>query len=318
MVDEHLKFSIVTPVYNRKDCIKRCIDSVQKQSYSNWEHIVVDDGSDDGTDMILEKLAKEKAKGLLYFRQPQNGGPNSARNRALDMSSGDFVLFLDSADMLVPDALSQIVKVIDEHPDYLHFLFIAGDRIDYCAQNTTLKGHYFAEITFGDWLKGKLTGDFVHVVSAKIWDKARFIEKYRIYEALTFWDIYKLTQKQLFCNEVIIQVELNRSDAVSREANLYKKNAIQFSKEVMGLMLQNHYQDYIDNNAITNVLHLVNKLYFYTLMLGMYDELSSYEEKAVACGGRIKPVYKIARTLHCGKLLCMGVKCYSFSKHLLD
>lgn len=53
-----IKFSIITPVYNRVDCIERCVECVRMQTYCDWEHIIVDDGSTDGTDLLLEKMSR--------------------------------------------------------------------------------------------------------------------------------------------------------------------------------------------------------------------------------------------------------------------
>lgn len=309
-----LKFSIITPVYNRVDCIERCLESVKKQDYINWEHIVVDDGSTDGTNLLLENLSKNDER-LKYVRQSQNGGTNSARNQALNFVSGDFVIFLDSDDVLTGEALNVMAKAIHEYADYKYYLFAVSDRLEYYNTQSLLKEQQPAVVTYSNWLTGEVTGDFVHVISSDIWKGVRFHEKYRIYEELTFLELYKQTGKQLFVNTVIIQRERNRADSVTNESSLYKKNAIRFSKEVMGLILKSHTQGYIACGRVDTLIHHINKLYLYTLMLGNYRELPELEEKLESYGGNLPVFYKYLKFFRLGVIFSWGVKGYSFCKH---
>lgn len=111
-------FSIITPVYNAKKTIRRCIMSVTAQSERDFEYIIVDDGSTDGsTDGIEELLTGIRSK---VIRVP-NGGVSAARNTGLDCSSGEYILFLDADDELTSDALAQYKAAINrpEPPDIL-------------------------------------------------------------------------------------------------------------------------------------------------------------------------------------------------------
>ena len=87
------EFSVIMPTYNRGYTIKRAVDSVLKQSYKNWELIIVDDGSTDNTSEILKKYADERIK---YIRYEINKGANHARNIGLKKSKGRKIAFLDS------------------------------------------------------------------------------------------------------------------------------------------------------------------------------------------------------------------------------
>lgn len=97
--------SVVIPVYNRADTIKRAVDSVLCQTYKNIELIVVDDGSEDGTVNILEQMDKEKVQIVTQNHR----GANAARNLGIKRSKGELVAFQDSDDEWLPDKLeSQI------------------------------------------------------------------------------------------------------------------------------------------------------------------------------------------------------------------
>lgn len=118
-----MKFSIITPTFNRAHTIERAIKSMQNQTYDNWEMIIVDDGSADNTENIVEDYMKIDNR-VKYFKK-ENGGVGSARNFGFKNISKDseWIGFLDSDDIFVEDALEKMVKKIKEFPDIKHFAF---------------------------------------------------------------------------------------------------------------------------------------------------------------------------------------------------
>ncbi|HEY3444742.1 MAG TPA: glycosyltransferase family 2 protein [Myxococcales bacterium] len=101
--------SVVTPVRNAERFVGRSIESVARQSYVNWQLILVDDGSTDrSVEICAERAAKDPRVRLI--RLPDNRGPAAARNRALEEAEGDFLCFLDADDALEPDALGRFAE----------------------------------------------------------------------------------------------------------------------------------------------------------------------------------------------------------------
>ncbi len=107
--------SIITPTYNRAQYIKEAIESVISQTYSDWELIVVDDGSTDQTFEILDKYAKQD-KRIRYIRQ-SNAGPSTARNTALAQVSGKYIAFIDDDDRWLPEKLKLQVELMESDPE---------------------------------------------------------------------------------------------------------------------------------------------------------------------------------------------------------
>ena len=99
--------SIIIPVYNRRSFIEECLESVFLQSYKNWEIIIVDGGSTDGSPEICRKLAENDSR--IKLMQTEHIGVSAARNIALDMSMGDYVFFLDSDDVIHPFLLESLL-----------------------------------------------------------------------------------------------------------------------------------------------------------------------------------------------------------------
>ncbi len=98
-----MKFSIIIPVYNVESYLRECLDSVVAQTYPGWEAICVNDGSTDGSALILNEYAARDNR-LKVITQP-NGGLSAARNAGVDAAKGEYVLFLDSDDWLEENAL---------------------------------------------------------------------------------------------------------------------------------------------------------------------------------------------------------------------
>lgn len=100
-MENNLLFSIVVPTYNRAHLIEKTLQSAFKQTYSNYEVIVVDDGSTDNTIEILKRITHPKLK----FIHTENSERSAARNRGIELAKGDYVCFLDSDDLLLPNHL---------------------------------------------------------------------------------------------------------------------------------------------------------------------------------------------------------------------
>jgi len=104
--------SIVLPTYNRKGVLERAINSVIKQSYHNWELIIIDDGSTDGTDKLMKRY--EKQNNIKYIKQP-NRGVSISRNKGISLSKGEYIAFIDSDDEWIEEKLETQVVFINRY-----------------------------------------------------------------------------------------------------------------------------------------------------------------------------------------------------------
>ena len=104
--------SIITPVYNGEKYISETIESVIKQTYLDWEMIVVDDGSKDGSAAIVWRYAEKESR-ITLLQQP-NGGSASARNNGIRDANGQYIALLDSDDLWDPDFLKSQLALMKE------------------------------------------------------------------------------------------------------------------------------------------------------------------------------------------------------------
>ncbi len=112
--------SVIVPIYNLKDYIGKCVESILHQTYRNLEIILVDDGSTDGSGEIIEKI-KEKDDRIKVIRK-ENGGVSSARNAGLDIAQGEYIGFVDGDDRIEPDMY-----------EFLHDTLVANDADIACC-----------------------------------------------------------------------------------------------------------------------------------------------------------------------------------------
>lgn len=98
--------SIIIPVYNAEKYLHQCLDSVVAQTYTNWECLLIDDGSKDSSGVICDEYAAKDSRFRVFHKE--NGGVSSARNDGIDKSNGYYLFFLDADDSLTEDCFNRI------------------------------------------------------------------------------------------------------------------------------------------------------------------------------------------------------------------
>ena len=102
--------SIIVPVYNVKNYLPSCVESILNQTYSDFELILIDDGSDDGSEKICDDLLKKDNRIVVIHKK--NGGVSSARNAGLKVSKGEYISFVDSDDTIDPLYFEELLHLL--------------------------------------------------------------------------------------------------------------------------------------------------------------------------------------------------------------
>lgn len=105
--------SIITPTFNSAKYIAETIQSVQKQTHRNWEMIIVDDGSTDETETIINQLILQDNR-IQFLKLEQNSGPAIARNKGIEKATGVYMTFLDADDIWFPTFIENSIKTIQK------------------------------------------------------------------------------------------------------------------------------------------------------------------------------------------------------------
>lgn len=126
-MENEVKISILVPIYKVEQYLERCIDSVLSQSFHDFELILVDDGSPDNCPQICDRYARVDRRIKVIHKK--NGGLVSARLAGFEKARGDYLLFLDSDDYLMPDALSSLYEVAKDGYD-----IVKGNDLRFCDE----------------------------------------------------------------------------------------------------------------------------------------------------------------------------------------
>lgn len=119
--------SIIVPCYNQAQYLSEALQSVLEQTYTNWECIIVNDGSPDNTDEIAQEWLKKDVRFKYIFKE--NGGLSSARNTGMELSKGEYIQFLDSDDVLDKRKLEVSLEVLNKDNDQVKNIVITNFRM---------------------------------------------------------------------------------------------------------------------------------------------------------------------------------------------
>lgn len=110
--------SIITPLFNRELLISKTIESVRSQSYNNYEHLIVDDGSNDRSMEVVQNWSLKEPRIKIFYRpRDLKKGPSACRNYGVSQARGKYIIFLDSDDLLTPFCLEQRIRYMEEYPE---------------------------------------------------------------------------------------------------------------------------------------------------------------------------------------------------------
>lgn len=115
------KFSLIIPVYNTEKYLRGTLDSIRVQSYEDFEVIIIDDSSKDNSLDIAKEYESKDSR--FHVHSIIHGGLSIARNNGITLATGDYTIFIDSDDLVSPDLLSEVSKIIDrdDYPDVIKF-----------------------------------------------------------------------------------------------------------------------------------------------------------------------------------------------------
>lgn len=199
--------TIIVPVYNSEKTLERCVDSILKQTFVDWELLLIDDGSKDSSGEICDDYAK-KHKRIRVFHK-DNGGASSARNLGLDNAFGDWITFCDSDDFVYPDWLNNYVENISDDVE----LICQGFECDKILIDELKDKRIFGLNYKGDVKEGVLQLNKIYSLGytwIKLFrrniiesNKLRFDVSYNYWEDQEFCFIYFSCIKNIVCTDKV-------------------------------------------------------------------------------------------------------------------
>lgn len=273
-------FSIIIPAYNYAHFLPHALSSVLSQNENNYEIIVIDDGSTDNTKQVADNFRATAPNRIKYIRQA-NSGPGAARNRGIDCSIGEYLIFLDADDRLLPGALKRFRKFVKKNGQYD---IIFGGHISTDANNRSKR--HLAKPLSHDSKKNFLR--FLHrefsisngatLMARRVFDKIRYPEHLRNNEDIpVFAHVLGLFDCASFSDPVL---------EVSKHDDSRRKNIDLTMETSMALVdalfdpdiLPNHLLLYRNEFCARHKLSLFRSLY----IAGHHKKARSYYRQAIS------------------------------------
>ena len=272
---------MVVPVYNVENYVEKCVDSIVEQTYKNIEVILVNDGSTDNSRNIISKYEYDSRCKII---DKENGGLSSARNTGIAATTGEYILFVDSDDLIDRNCIITLVQHIAlSHADFCCFRY-SFINSQYKTTKTCNK-FTVASYTGGEIITNALNGRNITTTAWSKFFNARFIKDNNLlfYEGIINEDYLYTIQCSInaknvsFCNE-ILYFALERSNSISR--NIKEENIKVLSvlyKEVNNLFcirgLRNDFERDIDASYSKLVLYTLVQTSFKSADYDLYKHL---------------------------------------------
>lgn len=190
--------SIIIPTYNRAFIIQETLNSILVQTYSNWECIIVDDGSLDNTEEIVTGYISTD-KRFQYHKRPENRkkGPNSCRNYGFELSKGIYVKWFDSDDLYLPFALEQYACAFNENIDVV---IAKLEIIDFLTGKKNKESLIVSDSIIEDYFTGKIA----YYVCGPLWNRNFLEDQKQLFdETISNLDDWDFNLRMLYENPII-------------------------------------------------------------------------------------------------------------------
>lgn len=202
-----MTFTIIIPAFNCEKDLVSTVDSVRASGLRDYEILLIDDGSVDGTPALCDRLSKEY-NGVRCIHQP-NAGVSAARNRGIDEARGDYIWFVDADDTVEPDAMSNTALIVaEQHPDMLIF----GLSFDYYHKKRLYRQDALVPPCDGILSRSEVTEQFwafyksnsLNSVCTKLFRRATLVSKgIRFHEGMILMEDFLFVLEALpHCNSI--------------------------------------------------------------------------------------------------------------------
>lgn len=239
--------SIIIPTYNRAHLIGETLDSVLAQTHENWECIIVDDGSIDNTEDVVEKYTENDSR-FIYFKRPADRpkGGNACRNYGFEQSKGDFIKWFDSDDLMKNNFISIQFGTLNENPN-----------LEFCAAFCEVfsKSEIQNEINYNPRITQKSENIFIDFLHDRIF----------FLTSSTLWRRDFLEGKKLFDEELF-----RGQEADFNFRRLVEGADFVYNKEKLFLLRRGH--DSIESSSAKNISSFESRFKYYNLIFHSVDK----------------------------------------------
>ena len=299
-----MKFSIIIPVYNVEKYIKKCLESITNQTYSNFEAIIVNDGTKDNSQNIIDEFCKKDSRFKSYIKE--NGGLSDARNYGVKHATGDYIIFVDSDDYIEKNLLLNLNNIIEQDKiDIIRYnLNVVDEEGNLIKKNDNIK-------QTGDFIKNILSNRFVEPAWLYAYNKNFYLKnKFSFPKGKIHEDFY-LTLLILDKAKSIKILNYNGYNYVQRDSGIMGNSNYEKTKKYV--------RDFFEHNTYHNkniknkyILSYSNRSLIFKLSELNKEDLDDYLNKIKENG-----VIKKIKALNYKELL-VNIYIYLFPKQFIS
>lgn len=252
MKKQSLKISVIIPCYNQSEFLEETLKSVINQKYKNWECILINDGSTDKTIEIINKWEGKEPRIKSYSKK--NGGLSSARNYGLKYTTGDFIQFLDSDDVLDENKLSKSIQEFKKNKDakivitnYFHFQSLISKATP-AYYNLKIEYFNFERILF-QWENTFTIPIHCALFSASLFKTFKFPEELKAKEDWFMWILmFSKYPVVIFIDKPLAYYRIHNNSMTNSNADKIKENLIVFYNIIKAEISEPNYVQLIENS----------------------------------------------------------------------
>ncbi len=267
--------SIIVPVYNTENYLSRCLQSLVQQTVNSIEILVVNDGSTDGSQDIIDEFQSEYPDKIFPFKK-ENGGLSDARNYGLDRASGKYIGFVDSDDYVNHAMFEEMVSLAEKHQAQITICNIQKvDENGVVLQKLTQLPNFPERVELSKNLS--LFSDISYFACNKIFRKELFNQK-RFKKGIHYEDIQLIPQLVLEC-ETVAQTQIfhyqyfERSESISKSHTLKGLDILHAVEDVEKVFFTSKFKQ--EKEAIDN-FRILEGVYTFLAYLAFVNDKESY------------------------------------------
>lgn len=312
------KISIIIPVYNTGKYLKKCFDSVKNQTMKDFEIIVVNDGSTDNSESIINEYIQNNKDIVIKYYKKENGGLSSTRNFGISKATGNYIMLLDSDDYIDSKLFQNLENYINEEIDLIKFKMIKvnenGEEIE------KLSGPVFEKYTGEEAFK-KLAGndDFLEVACIYLYRREFFINNNFTYNTVNkYHEDFGLTPFVIISAKTAVSTDIygyyymQTNNSIMRNED-YNKTIIK-AYDVLA-----HYDNMLKNlNKLSvekTTKDLIKRYYTNTLILKT-NELKDEDKSKYIKEIKNRKVYKNIKPINLKQLIKRIILMFSINLYL--
>lgn len=270
------KISIIVPVYNVEKYLDRCINSILKQTYQNLEIILVDDGSNDNSGNMCDKYAQKDSRIRVIHKE--NGGLSDARNKGIEIATGEYIGFVDSDDYIADNMYEYLKEIMDnndadisicgytkfsekdniiESKDYKEYVYTTKEAI-----RELIKQEKFQDYAWNKLYKSKLFSEILYPFGRKMEDIG------------TTYKLFDASKKIVFCNKTLYYYFQRENSIVNNKKPSLYIDKYELSKERY-LFIKKKYPSILENDI--DMLNKILSIYKQKKNKQIYEYLSNHD-----------------------------------------